>query len=138
MIDWKLVRRIAGSLSGEAPGVTFPATGLAPLARDAEERIVAYTGLEPRGALPQPELVSRRGWIDANIETMRPVFNELAERLPERGLAAGPLGPLASHASSVVLSAQVGAMTGYLAQRVLGQYDIPLLNSAGTPRLLLV
>jgi coenzyme F420 biosynthesis associated uncharacterized protein len=138
MIDWKLVKRIAGSLSGEAPGVEFPTEGLGPLALDAAQRISAYTGLEPRTPLPEPELVSRRGWIDANVETMRPVFDELAERLPDRGLAVGPLGPLASHASSAVLSAQVGAMTGYLSQRVLGQYDIPLLDAAGTPRLLLV
>jgi coenzyme F420 biosynthesis associated uncharacterized protein len=138
MIDWKLVRRIAGSLSGEAPGLSFAGKDLGPLARDAEQRIVHYTGLEPRSPLPEPELVSRYGWIDANIETMRPVFDELAERLPERGLAVGPLGPLARNASTAVLSAQLGAMTGYLAQRVLGQYEIPLLEANGTPRLLLV
>jgi coenzyme F420 biosynthesis associated uncharacterized protein len=138
MIDWRLVKRIAGSLSGEAPGVEFATGGLGPLARDAAQRITAYTGLEPRSSLPAPELVSRRGWIDANIETMRPVFDELAGRLPNRGLAAGPLGPLANQASSAVLSAQVGAMTGYLAQRVLGQYDIPLLDASGAARLLLV
>jgi coenzyme F420 biosynthesis associated uncharacterized protein len=138
MIDWKLVKRIAGSLSGESPGVEFPTQGLGPLARDAAERIGSYTGLEPRSPLPEPELVSRRGWIDANVETMRPVFDELAGRLPDRGLAPGPLGGLASHASNAVLSAQVGAMTGYLSQRVLGQYDIPLLDAGGTPRLLLV
>ena len=90
MIDWKLVKRIAGSLSGEAPGLEFPAEGLGPLALDAAQRIEAYTGLEPRAPLPEPELVSRRGWIDANVETMRPVFDELAERLPDRGLAPRP------------------------------------------------
>jgi coenzyme F420 biosynthesis associated uncharacterized protein len=138
MIDWKLVRRIAGSLSGETPGLSYAGKDLGPLARDAEQRIVRYTGLEPRSPLPEPELVSRYGWIDANIETMRPVFDELEERLPARGLAAGPLGPLARNASSAVLSAQLGAMTGYLSQRVLGQYELPLLDSGGTPRLLLV
>jgi coenzyme F420 biosynthesis associated uncharacterized protein len=138
MIDWKLARRIARSLSGEEPGLSFAGTDLGPLARDAGERVVAYTRLEPRSALPEPELVSRHGWIDANLETMRPVFDDLEERLPNTGLAAGPLGPLARNASSAVLSAQLGAMTGYLAQRVLGQYELPLLDPDGTPRLLLV
>ena len=68
---------------------------------------------------------------------MRPVFDELTERLPEQRLAPGPLGPLAKNASSAVLSAQLGAMTGYLAQRVLGQYDIPLLDPGGTPQKLM-
>ena len=138
MIDWKLVRRIAGSLSGESEELSFAGRDVGPLARDAEQRIVAYTSLQPRSALPAPELVSRHGWIDANIATMRPVFDGLEERLPTGGLAATPLGPLARGASGALLSAQLGAMTGYLAQRVLGQYDIPLLEPTGAPRLLLV
>ena len=138
MIDWKLVRRIASSLSGEADGLSFAGRDLGPIARDAEQRVIAYTSLAPRDPLPRPELVSRHGWIDANIATMRPVFDGLEERLPSGGLAATPLGPLAKGASGAILSAQLGAMTGYLAQRVLGQYDIPLLDPSGPPRLLLV
>jgi coenzyme F420 biosynthesis associated uncharacterized protein len=41
-------------------------------------------------------------------------------------------------ASGLLLGAQVGALTGVLSQRVLGQYDIELLNPEGSPRLLLV
>jgi coenzyme F420 biosynthesis associated uncharacterized protein len=41
-------------------------------------------------------------------------------------------------ASGAVLSAQLGALTGYLSQRVLGQYELPLLDPKGSPRLLLV
>lgn len=138
MIDWKLVRRIAGSLSGESAGLSFAGRDLGPLARDAEQRITAYTGLEPLAPLPEPELVSRYGWIDANIETMRPLFSELEKRVADHGLQAGPLGAVARNASTAVLSAQLGAMIGYLAQRVLGQYEMPLLDPVGKPRLLLV
>ena len=41
-------------------------------------------------------------------------------------------------ATGVVLAAQVGALTGYLAQRVLGQYDLALLDATVAPRLLFV
>jgi coenzyme F420 biosynthesis associated uncharacterized protein len=138
VIDWKLVRRIAGSLAGEGPGTTFSDADLRPLARDAEERIVAYTGLAPRAALPAPELVSRHAWIDANITTMRPVFEELEERLRRSELGDGPLGRVTQATSGAILAAQLGGLMGYLSQRVLGQYDMPLLDAGGESRLLLV
>jgi coenzyme F420 biosynthesis associated uncharacterized protein len=138
MIDWKTVRRIAGSVAGEAAGTSYGGADLGPLARDAQERIVAYTSLEPRAPLPEPELLSRHGWIDANIATMRPVFDELEQRLEQSQQAGGPIGRVTQAASGVVLAAQLGGLMGYLSQRVLGQYDMPLLDPGGTPRLLLV
>ena len=46
-------------------------------------------------------------------------------------------GPLRS-ASGLLLGAQVGALTGVLSQRVLGQYDLALLDATVPPRLLLL
>ncbi len=37
-----------------------------------------------------------------------------------------------------MLGAQVGALTGMLSQRVLGQYDLALLDASVAPRLLLL
>ena len=37
-----------------------------------------------------------------------------------------------------MFGAQLGALTGVLSQRVLGQYDIALLDAAAPPRLLLL
>jgi putative hydrolase len=57
------------------------------------------------------------------------------------GLLSGPLrsasGSLRS-ASGHLLGAQLGAVTGMLSQRVLGQYDISLLDASAPPRLLLL
>jgi coenzyme F420 biosynthesis associated uncharacterized protein len=138
MIDWKLVARIAGSVAGESPGTSYGGADLRPLADDAEQRIAAYSALRPRAALPAPELVSRRGWIDANVATMRPVFDELEQRLHSNSKLGGALGKVGQSASGAVLGAQLGTLIGYLSQRVLGQYDMPLLDPAGEPRLLLV
>jgi putative hydrolase len=56
-------------------------------------------------------------------------------------LLAGPLrsasGSLRT-ASGHLLGAQLGAVTGMLSQRVLGQYDVSLLNASAPPRLLLL
>jgi coenzyme F420 biosynthesis associated uncharacterized protein len=138
VIDWKLVARLAGSVAGEPPGISYAGKDLGPLASDAEARILAYTSITPSSALPAVELVSRRGWIDANIATLRPVFTALEERLPARAFASGPLGHFARTATGAVLAAQLGALIGYLSQRVLGQYELPLLDAKAEPRLLLV
>jgi putative hydrolase len=57
------------------------------------------------------------------------------------GLLSAPLrsasGSLRS-ASGHLLGAQLGAVTGMLSQRVLGQYDISLLDASAPPRLLLL
>ena len=57
------------------------------------------------------------------------------------GLLSGPLrsasGSLHS-ASGQLLGAQLGAVTGMLSQRVLGQYDVSLLDASAPPRLLLL
>ncbi|MDQ1422185.1 MAG: hypothetical protein QOJ52_4147, partial [Acidimicrobiaceae bacterium] len=105
------------------------------ITRDSERRVRAYTGMTAAIDLPAAESVSRREWIAANLKTMRPMLDPLTGRMAE-GL--GPLaGPLRM-ATGLVLAAQVGALTGYLAQRVLGQYDLALLDATVTPRLLFV
>jgi coenzyme F420 biosynthesis associated uncharacterized protein len=94
-----------------------------------------YSGLQTPSELPPIEAVDRSAWIAANLNTMRPMLGGLGERL---GDGSGPLaGPLRS-ASGFLLGAQVGALTGVLSQRVLGQYDLALLDETTTPRLLLL
>jgi coenzyme F420 biosynthesis associated uncharacterized protein len=106
-----------------------------PLASDFAARVSAYSMLETRGELPPLEFVDRPAWIAANLQTMRPLLTPLTERLGEpRGLLAGPMRSV----SGLMLGAQVGALTGMLSQRVLGQYDLALLDATVTPRLLLV
>jgi coenzyme F420 biosynthesis associated uncharacterized protein len=108
---------------------------LEPLARDFAARVSAYSLLETDGQLPPLEFVDRPAWIAANLQTMRPLLTPLTERLGEpRGMLAGPMRSV----SGLMLGAQVGALTGMLSQRVLGQYDLALLDATVKPRLLLL
>jgi coenzyme F420 biosynthesis associated uncharacterized protein len=105
------------------------------------EQVSAYTGLVPAADLPALEIVDRPAWIAANLNSMRPLLEPLAKKTVKGGLAFGRQAPLTNamrSASGLLLGAQVGALTGVLAQRVLGQYDIELLNPGGATRLLLV
>jgi coenzyme F420 biosynthesis associated uncharacterized protein len=135
VIDWTLVRRIAEAIAGDGGPAGPPAADLAALANDAEARVRAYTQMVPITPVPVPEMVSRREWIDANVRSMRPVLDRVGARV---GGGMGLLGRPARALTRGLLSAQVGGLTGLLAQRVLGQYDMPLLDSSGAPRLLLV
>jgi coenzyme F420 biosynthesis associated uncharacterized protein len=134
-IDWRTAQRIGELIAGSPPYGGLRVDAVEPLARDFAARVSAYSGLPLDGELPALEMVDRPTWIAANLQTMRPLMAPLSERLGEsRGGLSGSLGSV----SGVMLGAQVGALTGMLSQRVLGQYDLALLDATVPPRLLLL
>ncbi|HTA14042.1 MAG TPA: zinc-dependent metalloprotease [Solirubrobacteraceae bacterium] len=134
-IDWNVAQRVGEMLAGASNHAGADATSVQPLAEEFAARVSDYTGLTPPERLPPIELVDRPAWIEANIATMRPLLDPLSERL---GHGTGPLAPAMRSITQLLLGAQMGAVTGMLSQRVLGQYDIALLDSARPPRLLLL
>jgi coenzyme F420 biosynthesis associated uncharacterized protein len=137
MIDWILAERIAGYVAGPGDG-RIPTSDLAELAAESEKRVTAYTGLEPVKPLPAPEGIGRREWVTSNLGAMRLLLDPVLERA---GKGLGPLRPAVQLGMGVVLTTEVGVVLGYLAQRVLGQYELVLLDEAvddRPPRLLFV
>ncbi|MBV9816803.1 MAG: zinc-dependent metalloprotease [Solirubrobacterales bacterium] len=138
MIDWVLAERIARYVAsaGGSPA-SPPETDLSRLAAEAERRVVAYTGLAPQRPLPPPEGVDRREWARTNVEAMRRLMEPVLESAGD-GLTA--LRPAVQLAVGVVVTIEVGVLLGYLSQRVLGQYELVLLDETHEhpPRLLFV
>ncbi len=137
MIDWLVAEKIGAVVAGTGDART-PRVDLPALAADAETRVVAYTGLTPVRPLPPPEGISRREWVASNIASMRTLLDPVLARA---GKGLGPLQPAMQLAVGLTLSTEVGVVIGYLAQRVLGQYELVLLEeseSARPPRLLFV
>lgn len=134
-IDWGVAQRVGEMLAGDTPYLGSPTTGVQSLVEEFAARVSAYTGLHVSEPLPPLELVDRPRWIEANIATMRPLLEPLTARL---GDGSGPFAAATRSVAALLLGAQVGAVTGMLSQRVLGQYDIALLEDAPTPRLLLL
>jgi uncharacterized protein (DUF2342 family) len=134
-IDWGTAQRVGELLAGSPPFGGVRSALVEPLVREFAGKVATYSGLTSTTELPSLELVDRSGWIAANLKTMRPLLAPLADTM---GNGTGPLaGPLRS-ASGLLLGAQVGALTGMLSQRVLGQYDLALLDASVKPRLLLL
>jgi coenzyme F420 biosynthesis associated uncharacterized protein len=137
MIDWILAEKIAGYVAGTSTA-RVPTSDLAELAAESELRVVAYTGLQPANPLPPPEGISRKEWVSSNLGAMRQLLDPVLERA---GKGLGPLRPAMQIGIGVVLTTEVGLVVGYLAQRVLGQYELVLLEEPANdqpPRLLFV
>lgn len=135
MIDWGIARRVGGLALGAEPEPQLLPGDLIALSEDAERRVVAYTGLQPASVLPPPEKVGRQAWLDANLASMGRMLDPVVERAGE-GL--GPLGGPGKAIAGAALGAQVGGLGGLLGRRVLGQYDLALLDASVPPRLLFV
>ena len=132
VIDWKLAGQVARGVAGLQPaGDPAPFEQLSAPAAESERLVSAYTGLLPAVPLPGPEAVSRQEWIDANLRSLGGVLDPVAGRL------GGGLGPLAA-AGGAVLAVEAGAVSGFLAGRVLGQYEFPVLDPDAPARLLFV
>jgi len=133
MVDWRVARRIATSIAGDETPPTL-AGDLVELCEDAERRVAAYAQLTPITPLPLPEAVTRAGWADANLGGMRGVLDPLADKLG----GTGPLAGAMRNAGGLVVGIEVGALVGMLAQRVLGQYEVPPTDPERPARLLFV
>ena len=134
VIDWTLTERVAGMLAGDpAPG--SPRPSLPELAARSERLVSEYTGLTAPASLPAPELLSRPDWVRANLRSMRPTLEPLAGRLGE-GL--GPAAPIVRAGAGALLAVELGVVVGYMSRRVLGQYELVILDPEAPSRLLFV
>lgn len=134
MIDWTLAERLGTYVAGDPPGGTALAGDLHAVSREARERVALYTRLDPMRAIPDPEAVDRRDWLRANLKSFRVILEPLASKLDK----PGALGHAGRAIGAVVAGAEVGGLLGLLAQRVLGQYDLVLLDPSSPERLLFV
>src|SRR5262249_57439072 len=91
-----------------------------------------YTGLDA-GDLTAPVLVvDRSAWIQANAEGFAQLLGPVIENVAAK---KGPPGPVTQAIGSRITGAEVGGLLGFMASRVLGQFD-PFHEPNG--RLLLV
>jgi coenzyme F420 biosynthesis associated uncharacterized protein len=133
VIDWSLATQLAGFVAGD-PGHR-PRPGLPEVALESERLVSRYTGLHPVQPLPPPELLDRPDWIEANLRSMRPVLEPLTDRL---GDSLGPLAPALRAFAGTFVAAELGVLMGFVARRVLGQYELVLLDAHAPARLLFV
>jgi coenzyme F420 biosynthesis associated uncharacterized protein len=133
LVDWGFAGRVAALAAGDEDDRRDDGA-LEAAVEDARQAVEDYTGLHPEHPVPAPEWVSRREWAAVNLESMRCSLGPIEQRLGPAGSLPPPFGG----ALGLVAGAQLGALIGYAARRVLGQYEFPVLDSEPPPRLLFV
>jgi coenzyme F420 biosynthesis associated uncharacterized protein len=132
VVDWSLARQVARFAAGRVEP-RKPEVDLAALVSEMEPHVARQTGLELGSPVPPPELLSRPEWASMNLDTLGSLIDPVAERLDGRLDSAGPLAPALRAGAGATLAAEAGLVIGYVSQRVLGQYELSLLQPETTP-----
>ena len=136
MVDWRFAASVGSRLAGDGPVVSRGDAQdvVAELREDAAVAtgyVREFTRLEAGAGTAPVLVVDRPGWIRANVEgfavATAPLVRKVAASKPPSGLALS--------VGSKVTGAEVGGLLGFMASRVLGQFD-PFFEPQG--RLLLV
>ncbi len=121
-IDWSIAARVAGRISGSHP---FEDTyhfrhferHAADLVDRSAELAAAETGL-PWVGTPDVVVVTRSEWSRANLKAFGALLAPAERKLEGDGFG--------HRMASRLMGAEVGALVGVLAKRVLGQYELVL------------
>jgi coenzyme F420 biosynthesis associated uncharacterized protein len=122
LADWGTAVDIGRRVSG--PGVPVPSVERARLREDmaeivprAEGLIRGFTDMEVQGFRSRAWVMARSEWIRANLNGLQRLLEPLAERMLDGR-------PTRAEFKRKALGAQTGALMGYVARKVLGQYDV--------------
>jgi coenzyme F420 biosynthesis associated uncharacterized protein len=137
MVDWSLAGQIARFAAGSDPPAKLE-VDVPALVAETEGEVATHTRLQLADPVPAPELVGRREWADVNLSTLAQLLDPVAARLDHRFDAAGPLAGALRMGTGATLAAEAGLVMGYVSQRVLGQYELSLMQLESPPRLLFV
>ena len=126
MIDWKLAVAAASKMAGEGPVVSRAEADevVAELRAGAERStplVSQFTGLVAQPGTAPVLVVDRPGWIQANADGFAQVIGPVVEKLQER--RGAPAGGLTEAIGSRITGLEVGTLLGFLAGKVLGQFD---------------
>ena len=123
-VDWNRAERVAITVAARQPAggsTDLRGVDFTEMARLAEDRVEATTGLRSMLGPAEIHIVDRPDWIRANIASMRALIDPVLSRwLPSGG------GKLVGAVGGQVAGVEIGLLLGWMSARVLGQYDLLL------------
>lgn len=139
LVDWSLAKQVARLASGNAPEPGLQ-DELRVLSDELAPAVSDYTGLTAFEPVPPAQSITRREWAEANLDLLAGVLDPLTARLDQGLKLTGPLGEPMRAIGNVAVAAESGLVIGYMSQRVLGQYELSLVQPRlqAPPRLLFV
>jgi coenzyme F420 biosynthesis associated uncharacterized protein len=126
-VDWGMAEKVAQRFAGREPfAASYHAGSLTPdfdeMTERAEALVAEHTRLRSLQGPARARVVDRNQWIHANISSfqrlLRPVLTKLEDRIDRRGMSLP--GALTAKFGGM----ELGVLLGIMSQRVLGQYDL--------------
>ena len=127
-VDWDLARRVAIRISERRPSSSsYHYATLAPdferFTAQAEQLVAEETGLHSHMGAARGRVADRPMWIEANIDSFQRLLRPLAGKLASKEKSF--LGEFGIKASG----AEMGMLLGWMSGRVLGQYDLLIVDA---------
>jgi len=128
VVDWAVAERVALRASGREPfAESYHYASLGPdfdeFTALAEVAVADTTGLRSLAGPARARVTDRAGWVRANVASFRRLLRPVTEKLGDR-MSKGPLAPFARG----MAGAELGALLGWMSGRVLGQYDLLIIE----------
>jgi len=138
--QWELALQLALSVASEGAedGNVDPVERMRfeELTHLAELHVADVAGISPASGRLEVHPVGRAEWARRSLLAWRPLLERLAAALNRRaapppapeaeGELSALLGLWAETIAPAMIAMQIGSLVGHLAQRALGQYDLPL------------
>ena len=130
-VDWDLAQRVAVGVSRRAPYPVPRWREVATMAEDfraatakAELLVGEATGLISAEGRARARVVDRAAWIDVNIASFQRLLRPLTDRLAANRTKAGTKLEVTRR----IAGFEVGVVLGWMSTRVLGQYDLLIIE----------
>ena len=132
MVDWNRALEVALRMNKES-ALTAAERGelseyYSRLVEACVPLITDYTGKELPAGVRETFAFDRVDWIHANLAGFQRMFSPIEELDAGPGTKRGTVSRVVGSVNQTVLSAEIGMLLGYMAKRVLGQYDLALLG----------
>jgi coenzyme F420 biosynthesis associated uncharacterized protein len=132
LIDWEQARGIAINMNRGATLTAVERSRLDAYYRDLVRRCVPivsdYTGTDLPDTVERTFAFDRVDWINANLDAFKKMLAPIEALNPDTGGNRSVIAAMWGGLNRTVVSAELGLLLGYLARRVLGQYDLALLG----------
>jgi coenzyme F420 biosynthesis associated uncharacterized protein len=134
IFDWDRATAVALRAAAAAPAMSSEVRA----AREAEyteilgeitDPLSAYTGTKLKLASTEVRALDRPDWVRINVQNLRELFRPFEDLYRDAASASRFDLPGVTALGRLVVSSEVGILLGYLARRVLGQYDVSLLGA---------
>jgi len=127
-VDWEFAQRVAARIATRnQPARSYHYATLEPdferFTAEAEDLVEAETGLRSESGNARARVADRPMWIGANIESFQRLLRPVTDKLEERS-SNSRLGGVMGRVGGM----EVGVLLGWMSSRVLGQYDLLIIE----------